>query len=93
MTLSSQSIKKKKRLLRETPSCLCKVAKCIEMQLKIVNDFLTEIYIFHVQWTLKLFSFVDINKQINKDPFMVPGHFRVPKTLTFKMRLGAQPFF
>ena len=20
------------------------------------------------------------------------GHFRVPKTLTFKMRLGAQPF-
>ena len=21
------------------------------------------------------------------------GHFRVPKTLTFKMRLGAQPFF
>ena len=44
---------------------LGKIAKCIEMQLKIVNDFLTEIYI-RVQWTLKLFSFVEINKQINK---------------------------
>ena len=37
---------KEKGLARETPNCLCKIAiKCIEMQLKIVNDFLTEIYI------------------------------------------------
>ena len=27
----------------------------------------------------------------NKDDILT-GHFRVPKTLTFKMRLGAQPF-
>ena len=33
------------RLARETPNCLGKIAKCIEVQLKMVNDFLTEIYI------------------------------------------------
>ena len=27
-----------------------------------------------------------------KTEFMLIGHFRVPKTLTFKMRLGTQPF-
>ena len=62
-------------LARETPNCHCKIAKCIEMQLKIVNDFLTEIYI-SCPVDFKVISFVEINKinkEINKDPSMVPG--------------------
>ena len=49
MTLSSQSIKKKKKKKldwrKKRQIAFVMIAKCIEMQLKIVNDFLTEIYI------------------------------------------------
>ena len=37
-------------------------------------------------------AFSRFNSPTNKDRSKAIGRFRVPKTLTFKMRLGAQPF-
>ena len=41
-------------------------------------------FLMYRHWPFRLFDCVAIVNSI--------GHFRVPKTLTFKMRLGAQPF-
>ena len=58
------------------------------MLIRIIN-----IYTKNNSYSVFLFSISDTETfsfQLN-NPFRI-GHFRVPKTVTFKMRLGVQPF-